>query len=132
MASLMDGMSPDELAERSGIALHTVRRLLRGAVPAPRWEDMVRLAAALRVTPTQLAVACRLWVTPDVRELLFNEVELGSLWRLEQHLVSLDPEERERLLSLIELAIRVQGRLEDEDLDKSRGSELLARRLRQV
>jgi DNA-binding XRE family transcriptional regulator len=48
------GLTQEQLAEKSGVDQTTISRLERGDIKRPRWEVVANLAQALKVKPEKL------------------------------------------------------------------------------
>lgn len=68
LATLMDGMSANELARRSGVQQTTISRMLAGKIEAPGIDHLCNLAEYFGVTVSQL-IGEKPLKTPDYSKL---------------------------------------------------------------
>lgn len=101
--------SVEEVAEKSGVAAHTLRRIENASVANPSYEDLTNIGLYFKYSPSEWAALLEMYVLPDREELLGPEArEINSIVN---YIMALPAEERAALLQTFNLYIEVYSRM---------------------
>jgi transcriptional regulator with XRE-family HTH domain len=116
------GLSAEEVAEMSGIPLHTYRRYERGDIDKLPFDHVIALGKVHHLSPDEVATLAGLWSLPQVLELDDRITRLTT--SLGNFLQELPSKRRELLMSLIHYLMDAERMRGDEAIQESNVSVL--------